>query len=386
MDLAEIEQKAKQFEEELDRLKQANPLPGSEWYRYSTMSNVADLSTLLADARRELTELASDLPIADIGCADGDLSFFFERLGFEVDALDNPGTALNKLTGLRRMKDLLGSNVNIHEVDLDSRFDLPRERYGLALLLGVLYHLKNPFYIAERLSHQAKYCFLSTRVTRTIPGIEAPVDEAPIAYLVGESELNNDATNYWIFTSAGLRRMLARAGWLPIAWTSVGHVSGDSDPNSCERDERVFCLLASRRALQHVRLLDGFYEAEADGWRWTAQRFAAALPSPPGHRGKAELRLDVFVPGVILERVGAPTLSACVAGKELGAQTLDREGHHAYVRQIEISGREDVRVDFELDRAMPPQGADCRTLGVVVQRLDLERSVGMVDQFKTAAP
>ncbi len=373
LDIGELAAKAQRFENEMQRLKRENSLPGQDWYRYDSMPNIEALDALLTGERRDLAYLAGGLPVADIGCADGELSFFFERLGLQVDAIDNPGTAQNQMAGVRRMRELLHSSIGVRELDLDSRFELPRAKYGLALLLGVLYHLKNPFYAAEHLARHARYCLLSTRVTRTIPGIQDPVEHISIAYLLGEAELNRDVTNYWIFTQTGLRRMLLRAGWCPLEWTSVGRVSSDSDPTSQERDERVFCLLASRHALQHLKLVEGFYEPEEDGWRWTAQRFSAVLPSPPGLRGPAELRLDLYLPPVVLEKVGAPTLRACSGGVDLGELRLDRDGIHRYARQVEVPGPDGVRVDFELDRAMPPQGQDVRTLGVVVQRLDLER-------------
>jgi hypothetical protein len=67
---------------------------------------------------------------------------------YPYDTLGN----FNMLRGARLLKETLGSKVEIHEVDLDSQFRLPRSDYGLVFFLGILYHLKNPFYALESLS------------------------------------------------------------------------------------------------------------------------------------------------------------------------------------------------------------------------------------------
>ena len=72
-----------------------------------------------------------------------------------------------------------------------------------------------------------------------------PIADLPVAYLVGPEETNNDATNYWMFSPAGLERIVARAGWTVLERMSVGDVVA-SDPSSPEHDERVFLLLRTR--------------------------------------------------------------------------------------------------------------------------------------------
>jgi hypothetical protein len=72
----------------------------------------------------------------------------------------------------------LGSTARLWDVDLDSRFEVQRH-YGLALMLGVLYHLKNPFYALEQAAQHARYCILSTRVAPFDPGPLPPLGRAP---------------------------------------------------------------------------------------------------------------------------------------------------------------------------------------------------------------
>jgi hypothetical protein len=164
--------------------------------------------------------------------------------GWEMDLIDNAPTNQNGLRGARALRDHLGSRVRIEDIDLDSQFQLPRERYGLVLLLGILYHLQNPFYVLRELSRRTEYCLLSTRVARFAGESRTPLAELPVAYLVGPSETNNDATNYWMFSPSGLEQLVDRAGWSVLERLSVGDVAA-SDPSSPEHDERMLLLLRS---------------------------------------------------------------------------------------------------------------------------------------------
>jgi hypothetical protein len=166
--------------------------------------------------------------------------------------IDNPPTNWNGLRGAQLVKDATRSKVQILESDLDSQFRLP-ENYEVVFFLGILYHLKNPFRILEQLSSHARYCFLSTRIMRwSKPAPDSGSDEQrellehlPVAYLLGPQECNNDATNYWIFSDAGLRRILDRTGWNIRDYLIVGDTQ-EADPFTHEHDARAFCLLESR--------------------------------------------------------------------------------------------------------------------------------------------
>jgi tRNA (mo5U34)-methyltransferase len=232
-----------------DWLRAARAEIGDEipWYRYDILGNLGRIDALLEGEHRDLGRLAAGRPVADIGGADGDLAFVLERhMGWQVDLIDTAATNMNGLRGARALREHLSSTIEIHDVDLDSRFELPRERYGLVFLLGILYHLQSPFYVLRQLSSQADYCVLSTRVIRVAGSGRTPVADLPIAYLVGPSETNDDATNYWMFSPAGLDRLVSRTGWVPLDRYSSGDVVA-SDPSSPDHDERMFMLLRSRQ-------------------------------------------------------------------------------------------------------------------------------------------
>jgi tRNA (mo5U34)-methyltransferase len=161
-----------------------------------------------------------------------------------MDIVDTAPTNMNGLRGARALRDHLGSSVAIHDIDLDSQLRLPRELDGLVILLGILYHLQNPFYVLRELSRRADHVLLSTRIARYAGPDRTPIAHLPVGYLVGPTELNNDPTNFWVFSETGLQRLAARAGWTVLDAVSFGDVE-NSDASSMEHDERRFMLLRS---------------------------------------------------------------------------------------------------------------------------------------------
>ena len=77
------------FRAELKKQKEALQDARWDWYPYDTLSNFTHMAELLGGAGLEFCELAGAGPVADIGCADGDLALFLASLGCEVDAVDN---------------------------------------------------------------------------------------------------------------------------------------------------------------------------------------------------------------------------------------------------------------------------------------------------------
>jgi tRNA (mo5U34)-methyltransferase len=221
---------------------------GIPWYQYDILANLVHVDGMLSGENRDLDRLAQNLPVADIGAADGDLAFALEDIaGWQLDIVDTAATNMNGLRGARALRDHLGSRVEIHDIDLDRQFALPRERYGLVFLLGILYHLQNPYYALRELASRATHCLLSTKVARFAGPARTPIGDLPVGYLVAPDETNNDATNYWILSPTGLERLVARAGWSILDKANLGNTAA-SDPATPENDERMFMLLASTAA------------------------------------------------------------------------------------------------------------------------------------------
>jgi hypothetical protein len=232
---------------QVERLAVARAQIGHDfpWYPYDILANFVHLGGMLSSQNRDLDQFTRGLPVADIGAADGDLAFVLEDVaGWEVDVIDTAATNMNGLRGARALQEHLGSSVHIHDVNLDMRFELPRERYGLVFLLGILYHLQNPYYMMRELAQRSSYCILSTKVARFAGPTRTPIEALPVGYLVAPAETNNDPTNYWIFSPTGLERLVERAGWSILDRGNVGNTA-KSDPSAPENDERMFMLLHS---------------------------------------------------------------------------------------------------------------------------------------------
>jgi 2-polyprenyl-3-methyl-5-hydroxy-6-metoxy-1,4-benzoquinol methylase len=245
VDISELVDDVAVFRAELAAAK-SQLAPPERWYPYDTLGNVGAIDQMLSAGHRDLGVLAGGRPVADIGAGDGVLAFLLARHGFAVDIVDWGPTNWNGLAGARLLADHFATTVEVHEVDLDSQFDLPRARYGLVFFLGILYHLQNPFFALRALAERSDHVLLSTRVARVTADGKVPLDAAPIAYLVSPTETNDDPTNYWIFSPTGLRRLCERTGWDVVDEAFFGRTEGDSDPSGQDRDERAFLLLSRR--------------------------------------------------------------------------------------------------------------------------------------------
>ena len=370
-DIGWIARSAAEFQIHLDAIKQTVQPRDFDWYPYDSIGSLFTLDEVLTGDSRYLLELLDSGPVLDLGCADGELAFFLESLGCDVHAIDQPITNYNRMRGVRALKQALNSSVEIYEADLDSDFKLPQARYPAAFMFGILYHLKNPFYVLEALCRRARYCFLTTRIARFAPDRRTPLHDVPVGYLVDRTETNDDPTNYWIFSEPGLLRLLERTGWVVRDFRTFGNTS-ESDPASWEGDERAFCF-AERRVVDRVtkaRLLSGWHDLEEEGaWRWTGRTFSALMTSE--QHGESSVTLKLTIPEGQIQTLGPITLTATVNGTPVSPATFATAGHHSYSARVPAGASPDLLVEFELDRALPPRSNDPRELGVIVSRLEI---------------
>jgi hypothetical protein len=77
---------------------------------------------------------------------------------------------------------------------------------------------------------------------------------------------------------------------------------------------------------------------------------------------------------VIVEKLKTISLSAAIGGSALPPETYTQAGDYTYTREVApaLLAGGSVRVDFQLDKSIPPSGADLRDLGVVVLSAGLE--------------
>jgi tRNA (mo5U34)-methyltransferase len=253
MELAEMRSRAAQFGARLDEVKAELEGPSWGWYPWKIVPEFIDtFNALLTGENRRLFEDPAGTRVADIGAADGDLAFFFASIGFTVDIIDGgePSIREQRLQPARMLKRALDSPAEIHGVDLDHDFELPHT-YDVVFLLGVLYHLRNPFLALETLAGSTRHCIISTKVARYARrpgrfgrGRRLEIAEVPVAYLLDTHEASEaDTTNYWVFSEAGLRRLVERAGWTLLDYHRWGNLA-KAEPGSTD-EARVWCLLRS---------------------------------------------------------------------------------------------------------------------------------------------
>lgn len=361
----EFVQRSQLFAKTLAQAKQTPPGEILNWYPYNTLASLVHVQELLQDRWAQFERSLQCGPVLDIGCGDGDLSLFFASLGSRACAVDYPPTNFNWMGGVRALRDRLGYSLDIREMNVDSDFCLPENDWGLVLLLGVLYHLKNPFFILEQLARRAHYCLLSTRVAkRTVSGVS--IQSEPVAYLLDHREANDDPTNYWIFSEAGLLRLAKRAGWRPLNWISTGNQK-NSNPVDNHADERMFVFLRSqlRSADATVKLLDGWTDPVIQKWAWTLKRF----------RFQVELRNPVRPEGFLLgfvipdkiAKASPVTLACSVNGIPCGTQTYRQHGDQIFEGKLpeQVDAAKPMIFEF-LAQHEADLSPDPRDLGVIM--------------------
>jgi hypothetical protein len=122
------------------------------------------------------------------------------------------------------------------------------------------------------------------------------------------------------------------------------------------------------------QLASGFYGIESNAWRWTMQKFAVDL-RPPAHAAQkgAVLELHLSVPPASIQKLGSIALSAAIGGIALAPETYSKAGQYTYRRDVpaNVLIGDSVRIEFQLDKAVPPGDVDKRELGVVAVSVGL---------------
>jgi len=366
---------ASRFHDRLQSVKSRTSLEGAEWYPWRSLSAMQMLDRELGVDLDALLTMIGPNPVLDLGCGDGDVAFFLESLGLNeraarVDAVDHPPTNYNRMEGVKALKRALGSHIAIHAVDIDSRPNLLGSNYGLAIMLGVLYHLKNPYLALETLARNSRHLYLSTRIASLTPDRALNFGALPMAYLVDDRELNDDPTNFWIFSEAGLKRIVRRSGWNILKYTTLGGSASTADPVTSQGDVRALLLAESRFANPSGVVLErGWHELEHGTARWTERRFSARLDIP-ATLAPATLRFLFHLPEALMERRPHTRLRASVNGSPLPPAEFSTPGEHEYSATLPSVPAGVAVIEFELnfdqEAATDPTDSDQRELGVMV--------------------
>jgi len=350
------------FQEQLRQLRRVTAPPEGGWYPYESLSSFTTVARLLTPVYQQVR---TPPRVLDLGCGDGDYSLLFASLGMDVDAVDNARYNYNGMRGVRLLARECGLAPGIVDADLDSGWPLPDREYGLTLFLGLLYHLKNPYQVLEQLAYRTRWCVLSTRVAQVTPRNGSRIEEEPVAYLASGMEINGDATNYWIFSPAGLRRILQRTRWAILGEAHLGCLS-DSNPSDPQKDQRMFVLLKSRVFSSGLEALpvEGVYAVEEQTWRWTARHFVlqVILPLEQHCTGFA---LDLHVPQAAVDKRPV-SVRASIGDAVVGSASRAAEGTLRLTGTLPETTlhRPVLHISFEVDNNGLQSGSDGRDLGL----------------------
>jgi hypothetical protein len=118
----------------------------------------------------------------------------------------------------------------------------------------------------------------------------------------------------------------------------------------------------------------GFYEVEANAWRWTGKEFAVDLSAPLHSDEKgAQLVMKLAVPDAVIQKLGSVQLTAAIQGYNLEPQIYTKAGQYTYTRDVppDKLPSDVVRIDFAVDHTLPPTETDRRQLGIIVSEVGL---------------
>jgi hypothetical protein len=144
---------------------------------------------------------------------------------------------------------------------------------------------------------------------------------------------------------------------------------------SDDEGPRISSIVHMGDPKSETQLVDGFYGIEQNSWRWTAQKFSVVLRPPAGAAQKgATLNLQLAVSDATIGKLKTIALAASIGGAALAPETYTQAGPYTFTRDVPASqlAGEAVRIDFQLDKALPPNGADQRNLGLIVNSVALD--------------
>jgi hypothetical protein len=141
-----------------------------------------------------------------------------------------------------------------------------------------------------------------------------------------------------------------------------------------EEAPRMASTVRMGDAAAESQLLSGFYGIESGAWRWTGKQFTVALRPPAGAAQKgATLEARFTVPDVVIAKLKNITVTASMNGQKFAPETYSKAGEYTYKCDAPAAAfkGDSVKVEFSLDKAMPPGGGDIRELGIVALSIGL---------------
>jgi hypothetical protein len=115
-----------------------------------------------------------------------------------------------------------------------------------------------------------------------------------------------------------------------------------------------------------AQLLSGFHGLEQNAWRWTERRFSVMLGLPRGST-PTQLHFRFAISPVVIGRLKSQTLTASAQGVAIGSESYDAAGEYLFSKPLAPTAAKtgSMRIDFELDHAVPAGELETRELGVI---------------------
>jgi hypothetical protein len=177
-------------------------------------------------------------------------------------------------------------------------------------------------------------------------------------------------------TAAGIRVSTVAAAIAGLCSLSTLGCSSRNAPVQTEEEPEHFASsLPVNVPNAPQQLTSGVFDLTNNTWRWTAQNFSVTLGTPMGAAQKgATLKFDLAVPGVVVSTLHSVTLNASIAGTALGPESYSKEGPYTYTRDVPstLFKGAHTRIDFALDKFLPPVAPEKRELGVLAFKFELD--------------
>jgi len=180
---------------------------------------------------------SSDLVTAiDVGCGEGDFSFFLHQLGLEVKAIDGRKTNVERAQEKYPMLKFLRADIE------DTTKNRELGSFDLVLCLGLLYHLENPFRAVRNLFEFTKQHLIIE--SRFVPS------KLPISILYEEVKSEDQGLDFiaLIPSISCLVKMLYKSGFENVYRTIELPDHPDFKRGIFRMQARV-CLVASKSDL-----------------------------------------------------------------------------------------------------------------------------------------
>ena len=228
------------------------PLP-SRWFHSfefpdgQYVEGVKPLSSLKREADAILGNDLTGRRVLDIGAWDGFFSFEAEQRGAaEVLATDHfcwSGEGWGDKRGFDHAHARFASRVRSLDIPVEEHRNQELGQFDTVLLLGVLYHVKDPYRTLEAAAAMSS----DILVIETVTALHH--DPVPAMRLFTDMELDRDPTNFWAPNILALQEMCNRFGF-----SSFTVLPQAFDPRSWQRVLRPLRnKVGFRRAVVHAR-------------------------------------------------------------------------------------------------------------------------------------